>query len=559
MILDLDDARSTDPAISGGKGAGLSRARRMGLPVLPGFVVPATLSRDAMAVGTATLATRGSGGARSAIFSWPIPTQLSDRLAEAAARLGEPLIVRSSSVVEGDGAWSGAFTSYQRIGVRELGTAVRGCWASAFSAATLARTDAAGLDPGATPMAVVIQPSIDPAFGGIVRFVGSTIVVTAVEGSPAPLLEGRDSGVVVRVPSDGPMSGAAAIGLLGRPLARAIADTLIQARERVGATGCEWASTADGDVLLLQLSTSSIAPPAPFAVHAAHSGPAAQRLARLARRSPGPLGEALVLAWAVGEGAGVSDEPVEPADVAPGDALRQARAGADRLVQAVWRHPTAAARRRAQRILRGTRGTEPGRALAALDGLAVPDPELARTVRALAARVRLGLVEAGDVPDADTAWYVGPDRAARVLAGVAEEAPARIGVDRWEPFNASVVLGSGRAVEGTGSSPGVGHGRLCYLGGADGVAGGERFRPRDVIVVTHPVPSLGALLWDAAGLVALRGGPAAHLFEAARSVGVPAVCGAPLDTLVDERIEAATGRYAVALDGDTGVVAISRW
>lgn len=553
MILDLDDARSTDPAIAGAKGAGLARARQVGLPVLPGLLVPAAHSQGAMAMASATLVTRGSGGARAVVSSWPLPGELTDRLAKAATALGEPLIVRSSSVLEGDGAWSGAFTSYQHIGVLELGTAIRGCWASAFSPSTLARTEAVGLEPGGSPMAVVVQPSIEPVFGGTARLVGTTVVITAVKGSPALLVQGWASGVVARVDSNGSMSGETAIALLGQPLARAIADTLSRANERVGATACEWASTADGAVLLLQLSTTPVTVPVSFAVNSALRGPVAQRLAQLARRSPGPLGETLILAWAVGERTDALDDRVEPASVSPGEALRQANVLADQLVQAVWRCPASTARRRAQRVLQRTRGTEPARALATLDGLGTPDPELARHVRALVARVRLGLVEAGEVGHAETAWYVGPDRAAGVLAGTVAPRRTRIGVDRWEPFNAATVLGSGQTVEGTGASPGLGHGRLCFL------AGDRPFQPRDVVVVTHPVPSLGAMLWDAAGLVSLGGGPAAHLFESARSFGVPAVCGAPLDEILDGGLAAATGRYAVALDGDAGVVAIDPW
>lgn len=553
MILDLDDARSSSPRIAGAKGAALAQARRMGLPVLPGLVVPASHSRRAMAAGSATLATRGSGGARSVVSSWSLPRQLTDRLAEAAAALGQPLIVRSSSVLEGDGAWSGAFTSYPSVDIGELGTAIRGCWASAFSVATLARTEAASLEPGVSPMAIVVQPSIDPVFGGIARLVGASIVITAVEGSPAPLVQGFASGVVASVASGGGVSGASAIALLGRPLVRAIGDTLMVANQRVGATGCEWASTADGRVLLLQLSTAPVTRPVSFAVDAALVGSAAQQLARRARRSPGPLGEALVLAWAVGEQGDDLDGPVEPADVSASDALQQATAIADQLIAAVWQCPTPVARRRAQRTLQRIRGTRPARALATLGGLALPDPALARAVRGLVARVRHGLAEAGEVRHVETAWYVRPDRAADVLAGKVAPSRSRVGVDRWELFNAAVVLGSGRPVEGTGASPGIGHGRLCFLGG------GRPFQPRDVVVVTHPVPSLGAMLWDAAGLVTLGGGPAAHLFEAARSVGVPAVCGAPLETLIEGAIDDATGRYAVVLDGDAGLVAITPW
>lgn len=556
MILDLDDSRSTDPAVAGAKGAGLARARRAGLPVLPGIVVPAVWSLQAMAHGSATLPARGSGGARSVIIGMEISAGLSAALAAAVDALGEPVIVRSSSVLEGDGAWSGAFTSYQGIGIGDLDTAVRGCWASAFTVATLARTRAAGLEPGASPMAIVVQRSIDPVFGGTARLDGTSVVVNAVAGSPAPLVQGWETGVVVRVGTDGAMAGTAAVALLGGPLVRRIAETLRDAQRRIGATACEWASTEDGAVALLQVAKSSLAERVSLAVPAALREPRAQWVARLARRSPGPLGESLILGWALGERGDEIIDPIPPADLAPSVALRLAMDGADRLLSAVWQSSAETARHLARRVLRAIRGTDPGPALAALDGLAAPDPARAREVRALLARVRCGLVEAGEVADVDTGWYVEPDRAADVFTGRVTPGRARIGVDRWEPFAAAVVLVSGRTVEGTSAAPGIGHGRLCFLAdpGSD-----DRFRPRDVVVVTHPVPSLGALLWDAAGLVTLGGGPAAHLFEAARSVGVPAVCGAPLDTLIDQGLERATGRYAVALDGDAGVVAITPW
>jgi phosphoenolpyruvate-protein kinase (PTS system EI component) len=61
------------------------------------------------------------------------------------------------------------------------------------------------------------------------------------------------------------------------------------------------------------------------------------------------------------------------------------------------------------------------------------------------------------------------------------------------------------------------------------------------------VPNLAALIWDAAGLVTVSGSPAAHLFEAARALRVPAVCGVDLGD---------PGHQVVAVDGTTGAVAI---
>jgi phosphoenolpyruvate-protein kinase (PTS system EI component) len=72
-----------------------------------------------------------------------------------------------------------------------------------------------------------------------------------------------------------------------------------------------------------------------------------------------------------------------------------------------------------------------------------------------------------------------------------------------------------------------------------------------VLIATRPVPQIAPLLWGCAGLVTNEGSEGAHLFEVARSLGVPAVTslrpslpGAP-----------APGRL-MAVDGDRGTVAI---
>ena len=130
----------------------------------------------------------------------------------------------------------------------------------------------------------------------------------------------------------------------------------------------------------------------------------------------------------------------------------------------------------------------------------------------------------------------------------------RIGIDRWEPFQAAVVQSFGTEYHGTAAAPGVGCGRLCFIGDAGEVAG---FRPRDVVVTTHPVSDLAPLLWDAAGLVTLAGSPAAHLFESARSLNVPAVCSVDLSLGVG--LAEATGRLILAVDGTSGLVHSSEW
>jgi phosphohistidine swiveling domain-containing protein len=69
--------------------------------------------------------------------------------------------------------------------------------------------------------------------------------------------------------------------------------------------------------------------------------------------------------------------------------------------------------------------------------------------------------------------------------------------------------------------------------------------PRRVLVVPAAVPQLAPFLWEAAGLVAGSGSEGAHLFEVARSLGVPAVIGVELDPSADG---------VVAVDGDAGTV-----
>ena len=69
---------------------------------------------------------------------------------------------------------------------------------------------------------------------------------------------------------------------------------------------------------------------------------------------------------------------------------------------------------------------------------------------------------------------------------------------------------------------------------------------RAVLTASRPIPALASLLWDASGLVTSTGSPAAHLFEAARALRVPAVCGVDM-TDSDDAI--------VAVDGDSGEVA----
>jgi hypothetical protein len=123
----------------------------------------------------------------------------------------------------------------------------------------------------------------------------------------------------------------------------------------------------------------------------------------------------------------------------------------------------------------------------------------------------------------------------------ADATAIRLGVRRWEPYVASVVLGNGNRFQGTPASAGVGAGLLARPDDGHHVP----VRPRSVIAAGQPVPNLAPLLWDAAGVVTETGSPAAHLFESARALRVPAVCGVTIPP----------GDWIVAVDGQDGIVA----
>jgi len=122
LVRRIGDPAACDVATAGAKGAGLAQAKAAGLPVPDGFVVSPAASAPALELAEAQMEGRGSGGARMAIIGCDLGRELLDALAEAARALPEPLIVRSSSVLEGSGEWSGAFTSVPEVrrGVKRL-------------------------------------------------------------------------------------------------------------------------------------------------------------------------------------------------------------------------------------------------------------------------------------------------------------------------------------------------------------------------------------------------------------------------------------------------------
>ena len=184
-VVELGDPRALDPAMTGAKASALARAAAAGFPVLPGFVIAtsADVDRDLEALEDA----------------W---RRLSSE--------GTPLIVRSSSTVEDADASSMAGRFRTVVGVHG--------WGAFIDAVREVRDSASSLPGIEAPMAVLVQPMLDPVRGGVVFGVDPVtgdrrrFVVESVRGSPKSLVDGvvsachiaiRRSGLGVRHPGAG--------------------------------------------------------------------------------------------------------------------------------------------------------------------------------------------------------------------------------------------------------------------------------------------------------------------------------------------------------------------
>lgn len=540
-LLDLDDESAAVEAV-GAKALRLGRARRAGLPALPGLVVTAEAATTALRAGADALAGGGSGAARLAVGDAALDSGLSAELRAAARRLGPALVVRSSSPQEADVAWAGAFTSYLGVGPDDLGVAVRGCWASVFSPPALARCDALEVPVDRVGMAVLVQPEVVAAAGGTARCeADGTVTVTAVRGSPAPLLAGWAPGAVYRVATDGSVDHAdpslpSALPARVAVLARAVRDAL-------GHGLVEWV-LHDDDVVLLQSQPLADAPPPaarPALAAGLHVG-ICLRVARLVSRLPGPLAAELVLPWAVALPDALPAGPeVHPAPVGdPAAMLAEVRAIARELTVQAWRDPA-----RAAAALARLRGLQPG-STAPLASAREPDAGRGGRVLGLLAGLADHLVASGVLGAPGDLWRLSTTQLEALVARPEPVAPShRLPPEPWGPFVHAVVSGAGRQAGGTPSAPGARAGVAHVIAAG---SEGAPVSPGRVLVADRPLPSLAALLWKAAGLVTTGGGPGAHLIEVAQSLGVPAVTGCRVDGLLD-------GPTLLAVDGDLGTVA----
>ncbi|MGH9112981.1 MAG: PEP/pyruvate-binding domain-containing protein [Acidimicrobiales bacterium] len=174
FVVDLGDEAARDPALTGGKSAALARGAAAGLATLPGVVLTTAFSEAV------------DGGAEVALH--PAVKEAF----ELAGGDQTSLVARSSSVVEdmAESSMAGQFESI--IGIDGF---------DAFVAAVAAVLDSRER-AGATdePIAVLVQPLIEPLFGGVMFGVDPVSgrsdrrVVSAVRGGPEPLVSGEVDG-----------------------------------------------------------------------------------------------------------------------------------------------------------------------------------------------------------------------------------------------------------------------------------------------------------------------------------------------------------------------------
>lgn len=241
-VVWLDEGGAEDPRRTGSKAAALARAAGLELPVVPGFVV--------------TTAATSS------------PSELARALDEAVqvawrrlSRDGEQsLVVRSSSTAEDlDGtSMAGRFTSVVGVAGWDAFTeAVRAVVASRASASA----GVAGMT-GTEPIAVLVQPLLDAAVGGVLFGVdpvtgrSDQMVVSVVEGGPDALVSGAVSGTAYTLDSRGRTrrreDGSGGARLSRRRLRRLARLAQHAADVFRGPQDIEWAIDRRGRLFLLQ-------------------------------------------------------------------------------------------------------------------------------------------------------------------------------------------------------------------------------------------------------------------------------------------------------------------
>ncbi|MGH9049752.1 MAG: PEP/pyruvate-binding domain-containing protein [Acidimicrobiia bacterium] len=236
FIVELGDEAAHDPLLTGGKAAALGRGAAAGLATLPGVVLT-TAFCDAVDGGVAVA---GHPAVKEAF--------------ERAGGDRQALVARSSSVVE-DTATSSMAGQFDSI----IGISGFDAFVAAVSKVLDSRERAGAADQ---PIAVLVQPLIEPRHGGVMFGVDPVMgrtdrrVVTAVSGGPERLVGGEVDGsrYVLEATTAKALEFDANDGPALDPhdLRRLVALSDQVAAVYGGPQDVEWAIATDGQLWLLQ-------------------------------------------------------------------------------------------------------------------------------------------------------------------------------------------------------------------------------------------------------------------------------------------------------------------
>ncbi len=235
LVVDVLAESALDASLTGGKAAALSRAGAAGLPTLPGIVL--------------TTAFSAAVDAGAELAGHPAMREAFDR----ANGDSTDLVARSSSVVEdtAQSSMAGQFESI--IGIRGFDAFV-----TAVKAVLDSRARAGAADQ---PIAVLVQPLMKPAFGGVLFGIDPVAgrsdrrVICAVRGGPEALVSGEVDGSRYLLRPDATVLEVDASD--GPELARGDLRRLVSLSQQVadvfgGPQDVEWAITSDGKLWLFQ-------------------------------------------------------------------------------------------------------------------------------------------------------------------------------------------------------------------------------------------------------------------------------------------------------------------
>lgn len=271
LVLGLGDKRALDPDIAGAKAANLARARQGGFTVLDGFVV--TIE------GTHVFSTQ-----RARQLGRDLEKLLRKRWAALSHGGTRPLVVRSSSSAEDghDSAMAGMFTSVLDVA----------SWADFRRAMQTVVESARIIDlveerETFAPMAVLVQPQLAPAWGGVLFGVdpvtGRTdhLVVAAVQGRPDSLVSGTVEGDRYVLTHSGRVVERSEAGSLPRPVLKRLTKLAQEAAAHFGgAQDVEWALMDDELVMLQSRPVTAVADPRSATGPVLGPGPVAETFPR---------------------------------------------------------------------------------------------------------------------------------------------------------------------------------------------------------------------------------------------------------------------------------------